>query len=100
VKRSKGGRPKLRHPIAPALARKMIRQHALTRSYLNIIFAKSLFGWRICAEELMRRYKQACERAGCRYHREDAISEAARLLGMNYEQVAGWISRSRKKRGE
>jgi hypothetical protein len=94
----KGGRPKQRDPLPTDLARKMIRQHKLTGSWLNLAFAVSLFGERTCAEELMRRYKEECERAGHRYRRDDAIDEAARLVRMDRDKLANWVNRSKRTR--
>ena len=96
--KSKGGRPKRRDSLPRELALKMVRQHDLMGSSLNLFFPRMIFGERIVAEDLMRRYKEKCQEVGAKYYREDAIGEAARLVGMNADQLANWVNRSEKSK--
>jgi hypothetical protein len=82
------GRPK-RHEWLE-IARKAVRQHD------NLHWALMLFGPRVCAEEVIRRHKVDCKRAGRRYSRDYAIDEAAKLVGMDRNTLANWLNRSKQ----
>jgi hypothetical protein len=94
IKRPPGGRPKARENFPPSLARIMIRQH----QYLQP-FAMTLFGPYRCAEEAIRRYKEACEQPGRKkFDRAYAIREAAKLVGLPERKLRNWLLRSKRIR--
>jgi hypothetical protein len=91
IKRS-GGRPRSRENFPPSLARRMIRQHN------DLNFALMLFGPYRCAEEVIRRYKEACGQAGRPFERDYAIAEAAKLVRLPKRRLRNWLLRSKRIR--
>ena len=86
-----GGRSKRAHPIDPKIGAIMIRR-------MPVIFAPSIFGPRLTAEELIRRQKVNCQKTGRKYVRETAIDEAAKVVGMDPGQLANWLNRPKRSR--
>jgi hypothetical protein len=93
VQRPSGGRPRLRESFPPWLARRMIRQHN------DLNFALMLFGPYRCAEEMIRRYKEACEQPGRKkFDRDFAIGEAAKKVDLPKRKLQNWLLRSKRIR--
>jgi hypothetical protein len=77
----------------PVLARIMVRQRDLS-TVLDLAFAKALFGQRVVAEELFERYRDQAKQVG-RYRRDEAIDQAADLVGLDRDRFRHWMNRSR-----
>jgi hypothetical protein len=90
------GRPEPRP--RPALARIMVRQHDLS-TVLGLAFAEALFGPRVVAEELFERYRDQAKRVG-QYRRDEAIDQAADLVGLDRDRFRHWMNRSRTSRSK
>jgi hypothetical protein len=92
IKRPSGGRPRLRENFPPSLTRRMIRQHD------DLYWALLIFGPYRCAEEVIRRYKEACEQTGNTFERDYAITKAAKKVGLPKNRLRNWLLRSKKIR--
>jgi hypothetical protein len=86
-----GKKPQPLSKLAPALARKMIRQH-------NGSDALRIFGPYHWGAELVRRRKEECKKNGDKYRRDDAINAAADSVGLGRDALRNWMNRSRRDR--
>jgi hypothetical protein len=90
--------PRLTRDQRAELQRKL-RKSVIKQSPDSLLIPMLMFGRRVAAEEYLLRYKDACKREGRRYRRSDAISAAAKRFGLDENQLANWLNRSKRARG-
>ena len=71
---------------------------AALRRHDHIEWAVAMFGPYYTAEEVVRRYREECEQAGCKFERDYVIGEAAKKVGLPEDKLRNWLLRSRKIR--
>jgi len=76
-----------------------LRKLVLAQSSDDLLLSDILYGPRIAAEEYVLRYKAACKRDGHKYVREEAISKAAKHVGLDVDKLTNWLNRSKQVRG-
>jgi hypothetical protein len=77
--------------LMPEFAQKMIRQHN------DFGLAVKTFGPYHWGAELVRRYKEECQKIGRRYRREEAIEKAAACMGLQPHTLHNLLKRPRRR---